>query len=187
MFLYFVTSITLFFACDPDLLDIPYPKQGETSFQQEDLRRAVWTMEKQQSTPNIDALHTWWKERARTLHLKDDSSSCYTHTSNSPNAENVVFFLQETTPVSLAVLASLAKATDNPDITENWWYCLDKPKHIQRNLIGICDITGTDLVWTGECWNSTTHTGTNFVSLHFQRLLENSLFVFQQASANKNK
>lgn len=187
MLLYFVTSITLFFACDPDLLNIPHPKQGETSFQQEDLRRAVWAMERQYTSANIDSLYTWWKERARTIHLRDESSSCFSHTSTNPHAENVVFFLQETTPVSLAVLASLAKATDNPDITDTWWYCLDKPIHIQGHLIGVCDITGTDLAWTGECWNSTTHTGTGFVSLHFQRLLENSLFVFQQASARNTK
>ncbi len=107
--------------CSVETLNIHVPKRGVASIHQEDLRRAVWRLQLEEDPVN------WWARRIEQLHLVTvpGNPSCFTHSSDYESG--VRLYLEEQNPVSLAVLASWAKAMDQSQRSIGWQFCLQNP------------------------------------------------------------
>ena len=106
--------LSLSFGCAPETLKIHVPPTGVQSVNQEDLRRAYWSLEQ-----GVDPVE-WWSRRAKQFHL-EKVEDCWQYTGQTDNTSIVV---AEQTPMQLTIMASLAKALDRTVHEDSWQFCL---------------------------------------------------------------
>lgn len=113
-------------ACSVESLRIHVPSRGVDSVNQEDLKRAVWTME---STPPVD----WFEGRMAQLGTVSSSlpsgAQCYQYANRLEQAQGVRLYIAtpEISALSVALLASVVKSLDGIDVSEGWMFCLGEP------------------------------------------------------------
>ena len=112
--------LTLLMSCSVDRLNIHVPKRGVESINQEDLRRAVWRL--QFEDPSI-----WWENRAPQIGISpvENTPYCYSHSGEYVNGTQI--YLEEQTPLDLAILASWAKSMHGVETSVGWHFCLSQP------------------------------------------------------------
>lgn len=108
-------------ACSPESLRIHVPKRGVESVQQEDLRRAIWAMQSREPTE-------WFRARSMSLGLDEPNQfECYSHIGRSTH-RGTRLMVPDVNPVSIAVMASLAKSLHGVENTKSGWqFCLGYP------------------------------------------------------------
>ena len=114
--------------CSVETLGIYLPKRGKESIQQEDLRRAIWSLERMCQNSSVedctDNRLDWWSNRALRVGLRvHQVPNCFVQKQQDPNA-SMQWMIAQQQPVEIGALASMAKSIDHIDTLENWGFCI---------------------------------------------------------------
>ena len=104
--------------CSVDTLKIYTPPRGLESIHQEDLKRALWNLER-----GTDPMW-WWINRASQVNLSATGiHGCFIHEGNT---SDVLIVLAMSTPIQVSTLASMGKAVDKVETTHGWQFCIEE-------------------------------------------------------------
>ena len=118
-------------SCTPETLKIHLPPKGIDSVNQEDLRRAYWSLDS-----GMDPV-VWWENRAAQFNLQPSTSGCYMY---EEKAERWSVHAQ-LSPMQLTVMASMAKALDGMETSRSWEFCVvdSPPQNVRSQVIHLKD------------------------------------------------
>jgi|GEM_PF-5154553 len=126
--------------CSVDTLKIYMPPRGIQSIHQEDLKRALWNLER-----GADSM-LWWTNRASQVNLSaTDIHGCFLHEGRT---SDVLTIVAVSTPIEVATLASMGKAVDKVETSHGWQFCTQE-KGTSRiesfdNMLYVSDIVDVE-------------------------------------------
>ena len=160
--------------CSTQQLDIPIAPVGFRAIQQEDIKRDIWAVERQDGY----SLSDWWDKRQSQFDVipLENAKNCVQKKGRNVAPIKGFWIEEDASALELATLIALVKISDGVDLDFDLFFCVGKVKEQNASNIiwsKIEDISGEKVRKEKMTWTSSATRKNHFVDYDFRQVEQN--------------